>query len=381
MGTAIRANVRELIRLIGLNLYHDPSVVVRELLQNASDSILSRFGDTAGLNGNITVHVGQSPMTLRFLDNGTGMDRQDLDEYLSTIGQGIKKAGAGAKADATIGEYGIGFYSSFMIADEIIVTTRKDGNPTLRWRSVGLEEYDIEELPSDDRAYGTEVSLLLQRKCAEYSNAGFLRRLIIRHCDYIKCPIHLAGSKPVNARLFPWEVGSNNISQQIERHLGRPAIFWTSSKSPTQEVQLFLAYSDTPETRQEIYCKRIFVTDALRFVPDHLSFLDVIVNSDSLSLTLSRQSPIQNQSFRSMMDFVETSLTTFLRQLITRERNNPHFIKMLRDNQAPFRRLAAQNRSARRREGPAASVKRRRPPTWRCRQRSRPTSAAVRAAR
>lgn len=348
MRNAIRANVREMIRLIGLNLYPSPSVVIRELIQNAYDSILGRYGQAASKEGRISVRVGQSPATLQITDNGTGMDRQDLIDYLSTIGQGIKKAELGVKQDATIGEYGIGFYSSFMIADEIIVTTRKLGTETtLRWRSLGLEEYDIEEVTDANPDYGTEVKLVLQRRRPEYSNATHLQSVIIRHCDYVDCSIYLAGPNPVNTRLFPWEAATSQATrQQIERHLHRQPVFWTTSKTQAQDVQLFLSYSGSTEVSQAIYCKRMFVTDALRFLPQHLRFIDVVVNSDSLSLTMSRQAPIQNESYKAMVDFAEESIMTFLRKLLNAERANPKFLKMLRDNQIPFRQMALENRSA-----------------------------------
>ncbi|MFO1371341.1 MAG: ATP-binding protein [Candidatus Competibacteraceae bacterium] len=219
----MRTSFQGLVRLLAQSLYPEPDVFIRELLQNAHDSIQLRRVYESGLAGEIRVDVDEPSRTLTFSDNGTGMDRRDIEDFLSVIGS----TGTGSRARelasrdvavATIGQFGIGLLSAFVVAERIDVYTRKPGaTQTWRWINQGGEDYELDALPAHAQPPGTRVVVTLAAHQTAFLDS---RRMIVRACaTYSRFPagfpILLNGFGPINAVDAPWhESGWRDVTER-----------------------------------------------------------------------------------------------------------------------------------------------------------------------
>jgi HSP90 family molecular chaperone len=193
------------------------------------------------------------------------MKRGELEEYLSKLGTTIKQAeNAGSTGNDPIGEFGIGFFSAFMIADRIIVRTRKpDEGKAFEWNSVGSTSYEITEL-QDPIEPGTQVTIILQPGSNRFADVAELRRIIQQYCDFMDCKVFLAGSpEPVNVGSFAWEVRGHAEQQRwVGRYFGEPPIAFTLGLASANEpvsFQFLLSCRNSGQPRHAIYSKRLFV--------------------------------------------------------------------------------------------------------------------------
>ena len=206
----MRASFQGLVRLLAKSLYPEPDVFIRELLQNAHDSIQLRRVNQPGWEGQIRIEVDESAGTLSFRDNGTGMDRHDIEEFLSVIGS----TGTGHRAQqlasrevavSTIGQFGIGLLSAFVVAGRIDVYTRTSGSThAWHWINHGGEDYELAALPTTAQPVGTRVVVTLAADQSAYLNGHILRQTVQRYADFLPFPILLNGFGPINAVNAPW---------------------------------------------------------------------------------------------------------------------------------------------------------------------------------
>lgn len=195
-----------LIKLLAEGLYPVPDIFVRELIQNAHDSIVRRRDVEPNLAGRIDVEVDPTQQTITFTDNGIGMDEADIRQFLSVIGStgtGTVREKGGALSYELIGQFGIGMLSAFVVADKVYVDTRKLGaDQSFQWRNSGSEECQL--YSSDWNAVGSRVTVFLRSDFSYFLEEAKLREIIIRYCDFIPFPIHLNGRGPVNTVNAPW---------------------------------------------------------------------------------------------------------------------------------------------------------------------------------
>lgn len=183
-----------LVRVLAKSLYPEPDVFVRELLQNAHDSIQFRRLDEPELRGEIRVDVDEAARTLSFSDNGAGMDQREIEDFLSVIGS----TGTGSRAQelasravavATIGQFGIGLLSAFVVAERIDVYTRKPGAARAwRWTNHGGEDYDLAALPVDGQPPGTRVAVTLAPNQTAFLDGRRIRQIVRRYADLLPFP-------------------------------------------------------------------------------------------------------------------------------------------------------------------------------------------------
>ena len=197
-----------LIQLLAQNLYSEKHVFIRELIQNSHDAIIRRrHQEGEAFQGKISIET--RPDELRFIirDTGIGMNKDDLDEYLSTVGKGAtREAREAEKLDGLIGLFGIGFLSAFVVAERVEVRTRRLGETQgWVWKNEGKQEYTVEPCAVDEP--GTTVAVILrgdEEKGVIHHDE--VRDVIRRYADFLKVPIHLNGSpNPVNTMRMPWE--------------------------------------------------------------------------------------------------------------------------------------------------------------------------------
>ncbi|MDN5861309.1 MAG: molecular chaperone HtpG, partial [Pseudonocardia sp.] len=317
------------------SIYSNRDIFLRELVSNASDALdklrLETFrdkelqADVADLH--ITLEPDADARTLTIRDNGIGMTRDEVVDLIGTIARSgtgellaeLRAAGTDpGAANELIGKFGIGFYSSFMVADTVTLTTRRAGAPAgVRWQSSGEGTYTIEDVP--DAPQGTAVTLVLaavdteDATAADYTDPAVLRRVVTRYSDFITWPIRLAmkdgtvAEKPLNRMKALWARPQSEVTEneyaEFYRHVSHdwrePLETVRLQAEGTFEYQalLFLpAHAPMDlhlrETRRgvQLYVRRVFVMDECEaLVPRYLRFVKGVVDAADLSLNVSRE--------------------------------------------------------------------------------------------
>lgn len=197
-----QADISELLNLIINSFYSNKEVFLRELLSNASDAIdKKRHTDLVNQVTDQNYHIRISPdfekKALVIEDDGVGMSYDDLIHHLSTIAKsGTKEFVKNLKEKSEmIGQFGVGFYASFLVADTVEVVTKKEGNPTFKWSSSANEVYTIEEV--EDRPIGTRIVLYLKDDCHEYLREDVIKNIITLYSQFISYPIKMYVQKTI----------------------------------------------------------------------------------------------------------------------------------------------------------------------------------------
>jgi len=333
-----QAEVRQLLDLMIHSLYSNKEIFLRELISNASDAIdrlrFAALSDAALLEQDteLDIHVAydKDARTITVTDNGIGMTREEVIENIGTIAKsGTREffqslTGDQQKDANLIGQFGVGFYSSFVVADRITLTTRRAGMETdqgVRWESDGQGEYTLEMIEKPAR--GTEVVLHLREGEDELLNGHRLRSIIKKYSDHIVVPILMKAEEKdeqeqdkeerVNSAAALWTRPRSEISQEeyneFYKHVAHdfedPLAYVHSRMEGTQEYILLLyiparAPFDLWNREQrhgvKLYVRRVFIMDdAEQLMPGYLRFVRGIVDSNDLPLNVSREILQQNK--------------------------------------------------------------------------------------
>jgi len=207
-----------LIQILAENLYADPNIFIREMIQNAHDAIIKRELQTKkhSFNAAINVHIEPDAHTLTFTDNGAGLTLEEIHRYLSTIGGSDKRSlqlHANQKNEQNhqqvkeiIGQFGIGLLSSFIVSHQVQLLTRASQNPAFLWCNTGGSAYQVEE--SKRTHIGTTVTLFLKKEHQRYLNERYLSELICHYADFIGIPIFINDHQhAINRVSAPWHQG------------------------------------------------------------------------------------------------------------------------------------------------------------------------------
>ena len=324
-----QAEVKQLLDLMVHSLYSNKEIFLRELISNASDAIdRLRFDalSDASLFENDTelaIHVAfdKDARTITVSDNGIGMSRGEVIENIGTIAKsGTREffqslTGDQQKDANIIGQFGVGFYSSFVVADRVTLTTRRAGEPAdqgTRWESDGQGEYTLETIEHPSR--GTEVVLHLRPDEDELLSGYRLRSIIKKFSDHITIPILMKSEdkdkdeeEQVNSASALWTRSKSEISQEeynefykhVAHDFGDPLAYVHARMEGTQEYTLLLFIPATApfdlwnrERRHgvKLYVRRVFIMDdAEQLMPGYLRFVRGIVDSNDLPLNISRE--------------------------------------------------------------------------------------------
>ena len=202
----MQTNFDGLIQLLAEGLYSDPDIFLRELIQNAHDSIVRRKEVDYSFAGRIDVNIDSLNHCIMVIDNGIGMDKEDIQDFLCVIGSGFTGAARKAGSESAlelIGQFGIGMLSSFVVAHEVHVETLKRGSDTAYgWRNSGSE--DCKLLSSDKTDVGSEIRIFIKDTHVYLLDDSKLKSIIVRYCDFISIPIFLNGIGPINTIEAPW---------------------------------------------------------------------------------------------------------------------------------------------------------------------------------
>src|SRR5581483_7789873 len=226
-----KAEVKQLLYILAHSLYKERDIFLRELVSNASDALtrmhFEMLTNRAVLNpdAELAIHIetpevpGDAPKQLVIKDTGIGMTREELEQNLGTIAQSgarefLARVGTGQLDPSDlIGQFGVGFYSVFMVADQVRVVSRsyRLDAPAAAWVSDGGDEYRIEAADKRDR--GTEVHITLKKDADEFAQAWKLRQIIKKHSDFVRFPIYL-GTERVNQQTSLWRKSASEVSEE-----------------------------------------------------------------------------------------------------------------------------------------------------------------------
>ncbi len=328
-----QTEVSQLLKLMINSVYSEKEVFVRELISNASDACdkLRYLATTKEKvmqddpNLKVTIEVNKKDSTISFLDNGIGMNRKDLINNLGTIArsgtaQFIKEISESKTKDLSlIGQFGVGFYSAFMVSSNITVTTRKAGEKKVWiWESDGESNFSIEEtddlkLLSSNR--GTRIELDVTKENKEYLDKSRIEQIIRKYSDHISIPIFVNdGSEkndenvePINSASAIWTRPKNKITKdqykEFYNHVGQmfDDPWMTSHYKAEGKIEYtvlnfipsskpFDLYDPARENRLKLYVKKVFITDNCpELIPPYLRFLRGVIDSEDLPLNISRE--------------------------------------------------------------------------------------------
>jgi molecular chaperone HtpG len=332
-----QTEVNQLLQLIVHSLYSHPEIFLRELISNASDALdklrhltlVDEAYKTIPFNPRIDLELDDELKTLSIADTGIGMNEEDLISHLGTIARSgtknfLSQLSGDARRDSNlIGQFGVGFYSAFMVADSIEVISRKAGEEQAwRWVSDGQTGFEIE--PAERLVAGTTVLLHFNEEGKQYANSWRLQEIVKKYSNHIAFPIFLTYDKSewnaeekksiktrtteqVNAASALWRRPKNEITEEGYKELyksltgdSEDPLFWfhTKAEGSLEYTTLFYVPSKAPldlyqaeyKAGVKLYVKRVFIMDDTReLLPQYLRFVRGIIDSEDLPLNVSRE--------------------------------------------------------------------------------------------
>lgn len=378
-----QTEVSQLLQLIIHSLYSHPEIFLRELISNSSDALdklrhLTLTDDaykTFPFDPRIDLELDEENKTITISDTGIGMSEEDLVSHLGTIARSGTKnflaqlSGDARKDSNLIGQFGVGFYSAFMVADRIEVLSRKAGeDKAWRWTSDGKTGFDIE--PAERAIAGTTILLHLNDEGKQYANSWRLQEIVKKYSNHIAFPIFLTYDKSewneaekkslkirtteqVNAASALWRRPKNELTDEDYRELYKSItgdwedpLFWfhTRAEGNLEYTTLFYIPSKAPldlyqaeyKVGVKLYVKRVFIMDdAKELLPQYLRFVRGIIDSEDLPLNVSREILQQNAILTSIRT---ASVKKILSELKTIAANQPdQYLKFIAEYNRPLK--------------------------------------------
>ena len=375
---------KELLSLMINSIYSNNEVFLRELISNASDAIdkhkylaLNSNGEIQVRDYEIRISKDKDKRTITISDNGIGMNKEDLINNLGTIARSgskdfVKKfKEAKENKDKTIdiiGQFGVGFYSAFMVAKSIEVITKKEGDEAYKFISDGQETYTIEE--SERKEGGTDIIITLKDNTDEIKYDSYLedyeiKSLVRKYSDYIRYPIKMEVEKEkkeedaegketdktikvledetLNSMVPLWKKNKNDVKEEdlnefykskfmdyedpllsiqlnIEGKVDYQAILYIPAHEP------YNLYSDNYEKGLQLYSKEIFIKDKCpELIPDYLKFVKGLVDSDAFNLNISREMLQKTPALKIIAENIEKKIIDRLKKL--KDEDNDKYLK------------------------------------------------------
>ena len=338
-----QTEVNQLLQLIVHSLYSHPEIFLRELISNSSDALdklrhltlTDEAYKSLPFEPRIDLELDEEKKTLSIADTGIGMNEEDLASNLGTIARSGTKnflshlSGDAKKDSNLIGQFGVGFYSAFMVADRVEVVSRKAGeDQAWRWISDGKTGFDIE--PAERSVAGTTVLLHLNEEGQQYANSWRLKEIVKKYSNHIAFPIFFTYDKSewdeaekksvkkriteqINAASALWRRSKSELKDEDYKELYKSItgdwedpLFWihTKAEGSLDYTTLFYVPSKAPldlyqaeyKTGVKLYVKRVFIMDDSKdLLPQYLRFVRGIIDSEDLPLNVSREILQQNR--------------------------------------------------------------------------------------
>ena len=340
---------KRILDLMINSIYTNKEIFLRELISNASDAIdklkfISLTDTTINSDFKIEILVDKDAKTITILDNGIGMDEKTLEKNLGTIAESgtlaFKKENED-KEKELIGQFGVGFYSAFMVADKIEVISKAYGaEKAFKWESRGVEGYTITETEKEE--VGTKIVLTLKEDGEDFKYSDFLEdykisALVKRYSDYIRYPV-IMGDKTLNSMLPLWKKQKTEVTTEelnafyksefhdyidplkgiyakIEGTLTYDTLLYFPAKAPIDY------YSKDYKKGLKLYCNGVMIMEKCEeLLPDYFGFVRGIVDSADLSLNISREILQQDRQVKALANSLEKKISSELKKLLEEER-------------------------------------------------------------
>jgi molecular chaperone HtpG len=355
-----QAEVSELLHLMVHSVYSETDIFLRELVSNASDACdklryeaianPALLGEGDALK--IRIIPNKAAGTLTIADNGNGMERQELIEHLGTIARSGTKAFVSKLKEAKeglglIGQFGVGFYSAFMVAEKIVVASRRAGESDVwTWTSSGGSGFEIARANEQEAARvtrGTEIVLHLKDDAKKYLETYEIERIVSAYSDNILFPIELVPEegepRQINSASALWQRSKSELSaedykkayQQIASAFDDPAmtLHYRAEGRYSYAVLLFAPstkpfdlFEPSRKGRVKLYVRRVFITDDADLLPGYLRFIRGVVDSEDLPLNISREMLQNNPQLAQIRKAVATRVVNELESLAEKDAEN-----------------------------------------------------------
>lgn len=339
-----KAEVKKLLDILVHSLYTSREIFLRELISNASDALDKlRFESNRGttivdkdLPLEIKITNDEKNKLLIVSDTGIGMNRDELITNIGTIAKSgteeFLKILSESKADATnlIGKFGIGFYSVFMVAKEVVIKTKsfRPEDEAVQWKSDGLGEYEITTL-EEKIPRGTRIEIYLKDDAAEFAEKWRLESIIKKHSNFISYPIYI-GNERINTISAIWREPKSSITKEqynefykfltydseepadvIHKSIDAPIQFNALLFIPKKSSEYF--WIDRENYGLDLYVRRVLIQHKNKdLLPEYLSFVKGVVDSEDLPLNISRETLQENIIFNKIASSVTTTVLTYL---------------------------------------------------------------------
>lgn len=318
-----QAEVGKLLDIVVNSLYSERHIFLRELISNASDAcdklkyLALTHPDIAKASGEFKIQITPDAKsnTLKIADNGIGMDKDDLVNHLGTIAKSgtaefVKNVSDNGSAVDLIGQFGVGFYSAFMVASKVEILTKKAGEEQAwYWESDGVNGFEIRE--AEKEANGTEIKLILKEEDKNFTDTIYLRQIIRTYSDHIDYPIVLclgeAGEETVNTGSALWARHKSEITQDqykefyhhISKNFDDPWLtLHFKAEGNIEYTGLLFIPSNAPydlfqpdvKNGLKLYVNKVFISDKVEeLMPHYLRFVKGVIDSSDLPLNISRE--------------------------------------------------------------------------------------------
>lgn len=342
----ISIHTENIFPIIKKSLYTDHEIFLRELVSNGVDAIaklkmVARTGEYSGdvTNPEIVIKIDKDNQTLSISDNGIGMTVDEIKKYINQVAfssaeEFISKYQS-TDNDAIIGHFGLGFYSSFMVAQKVEIDTLsyKEGAEAVHWSCDGSPEFELSDSTRTER--GTTITLTLQDEEKEYVEATRIKQLIKTYCDFMPVPIKFEDEE-VNKHKAIWRESTQNLTKddylELYRHLypfQEDPLLWVHLNTDYPFIVNGILYFpklkpdvDVTQGNIKLFCNQVFVTDHCEeIIPKFLMPLRGVIDSTDIPLNVSRSSLLSNRTVRRIADYIAKKVGDRLKELYRDEKD------------------------------------------------------------
>jgi molecular chaperone HtpG len=341
----ITIHTENIFPIIKKSLYTDHEIFLRELISNSVDAIsklkmASLAGETSSEIGEpeILIHLNKEKKTLSVSDNGIGMTNDEVKKYINQVAFSSAEdfiTKYQKSANDLIGHFGLGFYSSFMVAQKVEIETLsyREGAQAVHWSCDGSPEFEISN--SDRKTVGTTITLTLQDEEVEYAEQARVRQLIKTYCDFIPVPIKMDG-EIINRQRALWKESPQNLTK--EDYLEFYRYLYPFQEDPLLWVHLNTDYPfllngilyfpklkpdvDVSKGQIKLFCNQVFVNDHCEeIIPEFLMPLRGVIDSPDIPLNVSRSALTNDRTVRRIADFIAKKIGDRLSSLYKENRD------------------------------------------------------------
>ena len=341
-------------------LYSDHEIFLRELISNAVDAtqklkVMESKGDFSGELGDMTIRVSldSEKRILTISDHGIGMTQDEVEKYINQIAfSGAEEFMKKYKDHATIGHFGLGFYSAFMVADKVEIRTQsyKSDAPTVVWSCDGTPEYTLEEVP-EKRERGTDIILHISKESDEFAKDDRILGLLKKYCGFLPVPIAFGYEKEwkdgkyvdtdkeriINDTDPLWTRKPGDITD--EQYLDFYRKLYPMSEDPLFHIHLNIDYPfhltgilyfpkirnniEIQKNKIQLYCNQVYVTDSVEgIVPEFLTLLHGVIDSPDIPLNVSRSYLQSDSNVRKISSYITRKVADRLQEIFNNSRED-----------------------------------------------------------